>query len=160
MATKSDIKDLRHEMSELEYRLTNHLTMRFGVMLAAAVAPWERGRLAHRVKSEPVGFGFWANKFTLAAEINRPGFLVERMIQQSTIQPPATQSIRFTAIAGSHDCFSNLCRSWVGLKGRLRHIYTAPETDRAPRSAYFHRQLFPSFADLITDARRYTDAAA
>ena len=37
-ATKSDIKDLRHEMRELEYRLTSQLTMRFGVMLAAAVA--------------------------------------------------------------------------------------------------------------------------
>ena len=37
-ATKSDGKDLRHEMRELECRLVNQLTMRFGVMLAAAVA--------------------------------------------------------------------------------------------------------------------------
>ena len=37
VATKGDIKDLRHEMRELEHRLSNQLTMRFGVMLAAAV---------------------------------------------------------------------------------------------------------------------------
>ena len=36
VATKGDIKDLRHEMRELEHRLSNQLTMRFGVMLAAA----------------------------------------------------------------------------------------------------------------------------
>ena len=33
LATKGDIKELRHEMRELEHRLT----IRFGVMLAAAV---------------------------------------------------------------------------------------------------------------------------
>ena len=33
VATKGDIKELRHEMRELEHRLT----IRFGVMLAAAV---------------------------------------------------------------------------------------------------------------------------
>ena len=37
VATKGDIKDLRHEMRELEHRLSNQLTMRFGIMLAAAV---------------------------------------------------------------------------------------------------------------------------
>ena len=37
VATKGDIKELRHEMRELEHRLTNQLTMRFGVMLATAV---------------------------------------------------------------------------------------------------------------------------
>ena len=37
VATKGDIKDLRHEMRELEHRLSNQLTMRFGIMMAAAV---------------------------------------------------------------------------------------------------------------------------
>ena len=33
------------------------------------------------------------------------------------------------------DSFSNLCHSLMGLKGRHKHIYTATETDRAPRSS-------------------------
>ena len=41
VATKGDIKELRtefrYEMRELEHRLTNQLTIRFGVMLAASV---------------------------------------------------------------------------------------------------------------------------
>ena len=41
VATKGDIKDLRNEMRgemrELEHRLTNQLTTRFGVMLVTAV---------------------------------------------------------------------------------------------------------------------------
>ena len=31
------------------------------------------------------------------------------------------------------DCYHNLYFGWMGLKGRLWHIYTATETDRAPK---------------------------
>ena len=37
---------------------------------AASSAPWARERLARRVKSEPAGFGFWANKLNPTAALN------------------------------------------------------------------------------------------
>ena len=43
-------------------------------MRASQKAPtWVRGRLARRVKSEPVGFGLWATKPPSAAELGRGG---------------------------------------------------------------------------------------
>ena len=60
-------------------------------------------------------------------------FLVELKIQHGTIVCYLLVLFRFTAIASCLDGFSNLCFELMGLKGRLRHIYTATETDRAPK---------------------------
>ena len=44
------------------------------------------------------------------------------------------KSFRFPAVANRMFSFSNLDFAWIRFEGRLRHIYTATETDRAPRA--------------------------
>ena len=58
-------------------RLPNNHCIKNKPHIRLSTVPWERGRLARRVKNEPVGFGIWANKLPLAADL---GFGWERRL--------------------------------------------------------------------------------
>ena len=104
-------------------------------------------RLARRVKSEPIGFGFWANGFTSAAEINRPRFLVERIIQQSSIADHQLLSLSDSLLLLALMTVSAICAvaGW-GLEGRLRH--------------FLHGDRDGSRAQALIPAKRYSFSSA